>query len=676
MSDADIASWPAAPRGIAFGGDYNPEQWDERVWLDDVRLMGEAGVGLVSVGIFSWALLEPAPGRFEFGWLDRVLDLLHRHGVSVDLATPTAAPPAWLYEAHRDAWVVDADGRRLGPGSRGAMCPSSPAYRDAAVAIAGALAQRYAEHPAVVMWHVHNEYGAPVSQCHCEHSQQAFRAWLRARFGDVDALNAAWGTAFWGQTYASLEQVRTPAAAATMLNPSQRLDYARFSDAELRECFVLERDVLHAAARRLPVTTNFMATSSPGTDYWQWAREVDLVSNDHYLTAERDDAHVMLAMDADLTRSLAGGRPWLLMEHSTSAVNWQPRNLAKRAGEMARNTLSHVARGADGALFFQWRASRRGAEKFHSAMVPHAGTDTRVWREVAELGADLERLAEVAGSRTRAEVAVLWDWESNWAAASGWHPSVDLDQRERTEAFYSQLWRDGVSCDFVHPGDDLAGYRLVIAPQTYLLSAQSAKNLDDYVRSGGQLVVSYFSGVVDEHDAVHPEGLSGPLGATLGLRVEEFAPLRETQQVRLTGALGELSGDVWAEHVVLDGAEVLAHFADGPATGGPAVTRQRHEAGTAWYVATRLGACGIEALLAAVYAEAGVVTAPPAGGLEVVRRDAAEASYVFALNHGEEEQELLVHGTELLSGAAVAGRLSVPAGSVRVVRTDPHPSRR
>ncbi len=455
-------SWPTRTVGLAFGGDYNPEQWPEDMWREDVELMREAGVNLVSVGIFSWVLLEPSPGRFDPAWLDRVLRRLHANGIAVDLATPTAAPPAWLYENHPEAWVVDRDGRRLGPGSRGTMCPHSPAYGDAAASITTYLAQRYAEHPAVVMWHVHNEYGAPVSECHCPTSVEAFRQWLSDRYRDVESLNDAWGTSFWGQRYGWFEEIWTPAASASVINPTQRLDYARFSDESLRRCFVRERDIIKRYAANAPVTTNFMATNFRGADYWAWAREVDVVANDHYLTAERRDAHVLLAMDADLTRSLACGTPWLLMEHSTSAVNWQPRNIAKLPGEMTRNTLTHLARGADGLLFFQWRASRKGAEKFHSAMLPHGGTGTAKWAELVELGNAVQRLAPVAGTRVHAHVALRWDWESFWAQDLEWRPSIDLDHRERIEAFYTRLWHDNVTVDFAHPDADLSGYRLVI----------------------------------------------------------------------------------------------------------------------------------------------------------------------------------------------------------------------
>ncbi len=378
---------PKSLDGLAFGGDYNPEQWPEAVWHEDVRLMREAGVTMVSVGIFAWALLEPDPGRYDFDWLDRVVDLLHDNGIRVDLGTPTVAPPKWFYDEHPDALPVTADGARLAFGSRGAICHSNPAYRQAAARITEQLARRYGKHPALALWHVHNEYGVPVSACYCDNCAAHFRSWLERTYETVEAVNEAWGTTFWGQRYRSLAEIDPPRTTPTVGNPAQALDYKRFADATLRENFVRERDILHRLAPGVPVTTNFMTALSQcnTVDYWAWGREVDLVTNDHYLITDGRRTHVNLAMAADLTRSVAGGAPWLLLEHATSGVNWQPRNPAKAPGQMARNSLAHVARGSDGAMFFQWRQSRRGAEKFHSAMLPHGGTETKIWREVLEL---------------------------------------------------------------------------------------------------------------------------------------------------------------------------------------------------------------------------------------------------------------------------------------------------
>ncbi|GAB2504104.1 beta-galactosidase [Promicromonospora xylanilytica] len=674
--------WLTGVEQISYGGDYNPEQWPEEVWAQDVQLMNEAGVNLVSLGIFSWALLEPHENELDFAWLDRVIGLLHDGGVRILLATPTAAPPAWLFAAHPDARVVDRNGTPMGPGSRGLMAPTAPAYRAAALRITTRLAERYGTHPAVVGWHVHNEYGAPVTLDHSVHAQRAFREWLRDRYGSLEALNDAWGTAFWGQHYADWEHVQVPAAAPTSVNPAQQLDFARFSDAALRACFVAERDAIRAHSTA-PVTTNFMAGTNLTTDLFAWAKEVDIVSNDHYLEAANPRAHVGLAMAADLTRSVAGGKPWLLLEHSTSAVNWQPRNVAKRPGELARNSFSHLGRGADSVMFFQWRASRSGAEKFHSAMLPHAGTGSRVWREVTELGSNLGRLAELRGSRVRADVALLWDYESFWAQDLEHRPSEGTRHRERVDTYYDRLWRDGHTVDLVRPSQGLSGYRLVVAPASYLLTAEAAANLTAFVEAGGTLLVSYFSGIVDEHDAVHPGGFMAPLRDALGVWVEEFLPLRDGDALTVTyraGAAGaggastdttDLTGTVWADDLVLAGAEPVGTYADGPKPGGAAITRHRHGAGTGWYVSTSLDVDALATLMADVYASAGLAPSGIVEGLEVVRRTGDAAEYTVAINHTEDAVKLALDtsATDLLTGDTVSGGADIPAGEVRVLRT-------
>ncbi|TDC77746.1 beta-galactosidase [Streptomyces hainanensis] len=663
--DQPPPGWGRIPRP-AYGADYNPEQWDAATWRDDVRLMREAGVNLVSLGIFAWSWLEPRPDAFDFTGLDEVVALLHEAGVAVDLATPTAAPPLWFSHAHPESLPVTADGRSLAPGARQAYCPSSPAYRERAALITRRLAERYGEHPAVVMWHVNNEYGNGNAHCWCDTSAAAFRDWLRATYGDdLDALNARWGTAVWGMRHSDWDQVIPPRVSTSGLPPGLLLDFYRFGDAEHRACFRAERDILRAHSPGRPVTTNFMTGSLRWADYWRWAEDVDLVSNDHYLIGEDPHRDADLALAADLARGLAGGRPWLVMEHSTSAVQWQSRNLAKEPGEMARNTLAHLARGADGALFFQWRQSVHGPEKWHSAMVPHGGEDTRIWREVTALGATVAGLADLAGSTCQpAGIALLLDYEARWALELPYRPSVDMTYHEVFRAWHRALWTAGLSCDVVSsPGEQ----RLLLVPSLYAVSTDTARALAEYAAGGGHLVVGPFSGLVDADDRVHPGPYPGALRELLGLRVDEHLPLAAGHTVRLDDGS---TGRVWAERVVPDaGTEVESRFTEGPAAGGPAVLRRA----TTRYLATRPDDAALRRLLPRWASEAGCAPPIPGAGdgVEVTRRTAADGgSWLVAINHTRHPARVAATGVDLLSGAHATGTLTVPAGGVAVVRED------
>jgi beta-galactosidase len=662
VSPASSRDWPRGTADIRYGGDYNPEQWPREVWLEDIELMKSAGINLVSIGIFSWVLLEPREGEYDFSFLDDIFGLLAEAGIDVDLGTPTAAPPAWFWKKYPHARPVTRDGVPLGFGSRGMVSPSSPEYRRACVALVEKLAEHFAGHPALAMWHVHNEYGAPISDSYDDASVAAFRVWLEKRYGSLDGVNDAWGTLFWGQRYGEWDEIDAPRLSASTTNPTQRLDFQRFTSDALLACFVAERDAIRRFTPDLAVTTNFMATNCPSIDYWKWAKEVDVVANDHYLVAERADNHIHLAMDADFTRSLAGNRPWMLLEHSTSAVNWQPRNIAKRPGEMARNSLSHMGRGSDAIMFFQFRASRYGAEKFHSAMLPHAGVTSRVWREVVALGADLRRLAPVRGSRVTSRVAILWDIESFWAQDLDWRPSSELGHRERIEAFYTQLYLRGVSVDFAHPHDDLSGYDAVFAPALYLVDREASANLDSYVRGGGHFAVSYFSGIVDQNDTVYEGAFPGALRTTLGIAVEEFLPLHENERVTLDNGM---TGAAWADDLALDGATAVARFTSGPGAGVPAITRNETGSGTAWYTSTKLDGEDLGRFVSDVLTDAGIAADLLPEGLEITTRATGTESYTFLINHSENAIAAPVRGTDLLTGEPSANE--VPARGVMVV---------
>lgn len=656
--------------GLAYGGDYNPEQWDRNVWDEDVRLMQAAGVNLVSVGIFSWSVLEPAPGRYEFRWLDEVMDLLASAGIAVDLANGTASPPPWFSYRYPETLPMLQDGTRLSVGSRQAYCPSSPIFREAAVTLTGEVAERYKDHPALAMWHVSNEIGCHNARCYCDVSAAAFRSWLEAKYGDIDALNEAWGTAFWSQRYGSWAEIGTPRVAPAAINPTQQLDFSRFSSDACLDVYRAERDALRSITPDVPITTNFMVMQfQQQLDYTTWASEVDFLANDHYLDAADPEAHIELAFAADHCRSLNDHRPWLLMEHSTSAVNWQQRNVAKAPGATIRNSLSHIARGADGALFFQWRASRAGAEKFHSAMLPHAGADSARHREVVELGAILRRIGEVAGTEVRAKVALVFDWEAWWAVELDSHPSVDVTYLDRMHATYRALWRLGITTDVVAPSADLSPYRLVIVPTLYLVTEDNAHRLQQYVAGGGTAVVTYFSGIVNEHDHIYLGGYPGALRPWLGVEVEEFFPLRSGATVTLDDGA---TADVWTEHTEVTTADVISRFADGPAAGRPAVTLNRHGDGSVWYVATRLDEAANSQLMRRIAHESGVesvITAEAAtAGLEAVRRAGDLGAYLFLINHGNEPVGVAAEGFDLVSRRTVSGLVEIAPGEVAVIR--------
>ncbi|GAB2622403.1 beta-galactosidase [Streptomyces capparidis] len=677
MTPALPSRLPHGPGGdpaphIAYGADYNPEQWPREVWAEDIRLMREAGVTVVSLAIFSWARLQPAEDQWDFSWLDEVMDLLHAGGIAVDLATATASPPPWLTAAHPEILPVTASGETVWPGARQHWRPTSPVFRRYALALVRRMAERYADHPALVAWHISNELGCHNVYDYSDDAARAFRDWLRARYGTLEALNHAWGTAFWSQHYTDWEQILPPRLAASHPNPTQQLDFKRFSSDVLKEYLRAEREVLREITPRVPVTTNFMVMKDiKGMDYADWAGEVDFVANDHYVRPG-PQARDELSFSANLTSGIAGGRPWFLMEHSTSAVNWQPVNVPKLPGELARDSLVHVAHGADAVCFFQWRQSAAGAEKYHSAMVPHGGADSDLFRDVAALGRTLRALAPVAGAeRERARVAVLFDWASWWASEQDSHPTSLLDYRQEALDWYSALLALGVRADVVPAGTDLAPYPVVVAPVLHMVPAALAEELTRYAENGGHLVTTYFSGIVDENDHVWLGGYPGALRDLLGIRVEEFGPLPDGESVELDDAS---PGTLWTDRItVTDPAtEVLAGYRTGAWAGRPAVTRRAAGRGSAAYVSTRLGPDGLARLLPRLLDAAGVGSELPAearGRVELaVRRDAGNR-YLFLVNRTDEPVPLPgLTGEPLIGGTGAAGPLVLPPRDVAVLR--------
>ena len=636
---------------LAYGADYNPEQWPREVWREDVRLMGEAGVNLVSLGIFSWAQLEPREGQFEFGWLDEIMDLLHEGGVRVNLATATASPPPWLSLAYPDSRPVTVDGVRLEVGARQLYCPSDPHYRALSVRLARAVAERYGTHPALRLWHVNNEYGCHIDQCYCAQCAARFREWLRARYGSLDELNRAWGTAFWSQRYGDWAEVQPPRRAPSFPNPSQGLDWRRFSSDNILELHRAEVEVLRALTPDVPLTTNFLGFL-PGLDYFRWAQEEDVAAVDVYPDPAGMAPHLEAGMVFDLTRSLRAGQRWLLMEQATSAVNWRERNAPKRPGLMRALSLQALARGADGIQFFQWRQSVAGAEKYHSAMVGHVPPErSRVWREARDLGQELKALDFLRGARVKADVAVMFDWHSWWALSQASQPAV-TPLLPVVGAWYAALRSLGVNVDFVHPEADLSGYRAVTLPQQYLLTPDAAQGIRAFVQSGGTLVMGPYSGVVDGDDHVVPGGYPGLLQDVLGAGVEEWAPLQtgEAREVRWADGRGTPVTE-WTEVLHADSAEVLATYEADFIAGQPAVTRHAFGQGHAYYLSTRPDAAALTDLLRGALQGAGVAIAELPDGLDVTLSDTGDGRLLHLIHFGPQAVTVQVpQASDALSG--------------------------
>jgi beta-galactosidase len=670
--------WLRWPQGmdetrIGYGADYNPEQWSPDVWRQDVRLMREAGVNIVSLAIFSWARLQPTAQTWDFDWLDEVMDLLHENGIAVDLATATASPPPWLTTAHPEILPVDRNGHTVWPGARQHWRPTSAVFRQHALALVTAMADRYGSHPALAAWHVSNELGCHNAWDYSDDAVAAFRIWLADRYGDIETLNAAWGTSFWSQRYSDWREILVPRLAASHPNPTQQLDFRRFSSDALRDHLRAERDVLRQLTPDIPVTTNFMVMGqTQAMDYASWAGDVDFVANDHYVVPG-PQALDELSFSANLTRNLGGGCPWFLMEHSPSAVNWQSVNVAKAPGAMLRDSLTHVAHGADAVCFFQWRQSASGAEKYHSAMVPHAGPDSEVFRSVVELGSVLRDLHEVAGSQVvTPHMAILFDWECWWTSELDSHPSSRVRYRQEALDWYSAALATGTRADIVPLSADLSRYDVVVAPILHVVDEELVRRLVDFVEGGGHLVATYFSGIVDRDDHVHLGGYPGLLRDLLGIRIEEFAPLLEHERVALDNGT---SGTLWTDQIETTDPEThcVASYLDGPQSGRPAVTRRVHLRGSATYVSTRLGVEGIVPVLASVLRIAEVTSELPEAlrdKVEMTVRANDDTVFTFLINRTNERLHLgaiASRGTRLAQTGDVSDTATLAPRGVMVL---------
>ena len=655
---------------IAYGGDYNPEQWDEATWAEDMRLFKLAGIDTVTLNVFSWAALQPSEDTYEFSRLDKIMAMCRENGLKVVLATSTAAHPAWMAKKYPQILRTEADGRRRKFGSRHNSCPNSTVYRKFSVALAEKLAQRYGGYDNVIAWHISNEYGG---ECYCENCEKAFQNWLKERYGTIEALNKAWNTAFWSHTFYDWDEVVLPNYQSEHWGWERTtfqgisLDYRRFNSDSMLDCYRLEYDAVKQYTPNIPVTTNFMEFYKP-LDYQKWAKYMDFVSWDSYPAPDYTPAQ--MALNHELMRGLKDGKPFVLMEQTPSVTNWQPFNALKRPGVMRLWSYQAVAHGSDSVMFFQMRRSIGACEKYHGAIIDHAGHEhTRVFREAAALGAELKKIGDkTLGSRIAADVGILFDWDNWWAIEYSAGPSVMLKYRDEVHNYYAALHGQNIPADILSMDADFDRYKVIIAPILYMVKPGVDEKLRRFVRNGGTLVTTFFSGYVNETDIVTTGGYPGKLRDILGIWVEESDALPENAANHFTWNGQRYPATLLCDLLHSEGAEVLATYEEDFYAGMPVLTCNHFGAGKAYYVAARSDGDFYSRFMVQICADHGVEPTVRCEGVEATRRVGAEGEYLFLLNHSRESKTVTADRdyVDLLSGQRIAKGEPVEIGGMDV----------
>ncbi|HHU19886.1 MAG TPA: beta-galactosidase [Bacilli bacterium] len=647
---------------VLHGADYFPEQWLHKPETldEDIRLMKLAKCNVMSIGMFAWSKLEPEEGVFTFEWLDRVLDKFSENGIYTFLATPSGARPAWMSEKYPEVLRVGANRVRNLHGSRHNHCYTSPKYREKIAIINGKLAEKYANHSAVIGWHVSNEYGG---DCHCNHCQDAFRTWLKAKYQTLDALNDAWWSTFWSHTFTSWSQIESPAPHGESAVHAMNLDWNRFVTDQTIDFYKHEIKPLKEANPNIPAFTNFMEVSEfSGLDYAKFAKELDFVSWDSYPTwhEHEDDSGLAawIGFNHDYFRSLKDGQPFLLMESTPSLTNWQPVSKLKRPGMHELSSLQAVAHGSDSVQYFQWRKSRGSSEKFHGAVVDHVGHEhTRVFKEVAQLGATLDQMDQVVGTRVDAEVAIIFDTQNRWAINDSQGPrNMGVGYEKTVGQHYKAFWDQGVAVDVIDMDKDLSKYKLVVAPMLYMVRAGVGEKIEQFVKAGGTFVATYWSGIVDENDLVYSGGFPGPLRNVLGIWSEEIDALHDgqTNSIKMLegnklGISGEYEAYELCDIVHLEGAEALAYYQDDFYANSPALTMNQVGAGKAFYITSRNVDQFHADFFKKLVDESGVkrvIYGQLPEGVTAQSRTNGEYDYVFISNYSKEVKEVELSDAE------------------------------
>lgn len=676
-----MAKFPPAMKGAAgilHGGDYNPDQWmdmKDTIWKKDMELAKKAGINTLSVGIFSWSMLEPAEGVYRFEWLDEVMDMLHENGIRAVLATPSGARPAWMARKYPEVLRVNHERLKEHFGGRHNHCASSPVYREKVQKINTLLAERYKDHPALAMWHISNEYNG---ECHCENCQRRFRAFLKDRYGDIETLNRSWWNAFWAHRYSSFDEIESPSPIGERSSQGLKLAWRRFCSWQTVDFYLHEIEPLKRIAPDIPCTTNLMSTYT-GIDYFDLGKVLDVSSWDNYprWKGTMEDVHVAedTAFRHDLMRGVGGRKPFLMMESSPSAVNWHEVNKLRRPGTVTMQGLQAVAHGSDSVQYFQFRKGRGQSEKFHGAVIDHEGSEhTRVFKEVAQVGERLGRIGCVAGSAPENEVAVVYDWENRWALDESEFGIRDKQYERTVRQHHTALMRGGFGVDVIDQTIDLSPYKVVTAPMSYMLRGDFADRVRRFVAEGGTFVLTYASGYVDGEDMCFLGGFPGPLRDVAGVWAEEVDVLYPGESNRFNYDGHSYNVHEWAELIHPDAdTKVLATFENDFYAGMPAVTRHAYGQGVCLYVAARTSESFLKVFYEKACTKAGVkpiVDQLPYGVGVTERVGEGDERYTFLINYMPVAANVALGRayTDVETGAPVEGEISLAAREVRVLK--------
>lgn len=659
---------------IIHGGDYNPDQWIKtpEIWDEDMRLMKEAGINSATVGIFCWSLIEPEEGVYDFSFLDRILDKMHENGIKAVLATPSGARPPWMAQKYPEVLRVEETGIRNEFGVRHNHCLTSPVYREKVRNINRLLAERYKDHPALMMWHISNEYSG---ECHCDLCQKAFREWLKKEYNnDLEELNFKWWNGFWSHRVTDWEQISSPKFRGENHVSALKLCWNRFVSDSHISFFENEIAPLRELTPDIPITTNFMGFYN-GIDYQKLAKRLDIVSYDSYPPFDIEDPAEVAkewTFVYDTYRSMGGGKPFFLMESSPSLVNWRDINRLHPPGRHSQKSLLAVAYGADSVQYFQWRKSRGGHEKFHGAVIDHIGTnETRVFKEVAKLGEELKKLGGVTGGTSESKVAVICDWENSWAVTH-FHGYNNLrrDYFEECEKWHRPFAIRGIPCDTISQDDDFSGYDLVIAPFLYMLGDGTAEKIEKYIEDGGSFVATYLFGVADRNDMAFYGGLpTGKLRKAFGIWAEESSGIPEGKE-----GTAQFCGKAYKTQHVLDvihseGAEVLGKYTSDFFSGEPAVTKNTYGKGTAYYTAFRNDEDFTDDFCSELIKSLDIKpdTEIKASGDVLIRK---RGDYIFIFNFTEKEQSVCLDKayTDVLNETELSEEITIPVCGYLVLK--------